>query len=115
MFESFDSLIEQKLLNLHTAFVAKVISVVIDTKTGEVIRKIQPLNMIKMYGEKEREQSVIENVPILKHVGEVKKGDLVFCVCAERNITEAKKGKMTCPPIGRHSINDAVIIGVIIP
>ena len=40
-------------------------------------------------------------------------GDLVFCVCADRNITEAKNGNMTTPPIGHHSLSDSVIVGII--
>lgn len=113
MFEAFDNFVEQKLLNLHTAFTAKVISVVIDEKTGKIIRKIQPLNLTKQYGKEAEKQAVIEDVPILKHIGEVEKGDIVFCMCADRNITETKNGKFALPPLGHHCINDAVIVGVI--
>ena len=41
----FDEAIEQKLLNLHTAFIAKIVSV----KGGKA--DVQPLNLIKQYGQ----------------------------------------------------------------
>ena len=113
LFENFDLFVEQKLLALHTAFIARVISVTEDEKTGEIIRKIQPVSLSKQYGLEAEKQAVIENIPILRHVGEIKKGDIVLCVCAERDITDSKRGISSLPPYGHHNINDAVIIGVI--
>lgn len=43
----------------------------------------------------------------------LKAGDIVFCVCADRDITEARNGKNTTPSIGHHSISDCVIVGVL--
>ncbi len=43
----------------------------------------------------------------------LKAGDIVFCVCADRDITEARNGKNTTPSIGHHSISDCIIVGVI--
>lgn len=43
----------------------------------------------------------------------VSSGDIVFCVCAERDISEAKKGNISVPNIGRHSLSDSVIVGVL--
>lgn len=40
-------------------------------------------------------------------------GDIVFCVCADRDITEARNGKNTTPSVGHHSISDCVIVGVL--
>ena len=98
-------MIENALLNTHTAFCGKVISV-----SGSYA-KVQPLNMVKAIGGKAQKQAVIPNVPILKHVEGVKKGDTVFCMCAERDITETRKGKYALPVIGRHMLSDAVIVG----
>jgi hypothetical protein len=116
----FGGMIEEKLLNLHTAFIAKVVSV-----QGESKCTIQPLDKIKAYGQKAKTQAVITNVPVLSHVrhygrnGEgitlspLRKGDIVFCVCAERDITSAVKGHSTTPPVGHHAIKDAVVVGLI--
>lgn len=102
-----DQFIEQKLLNLHTAFLAKVLSVSDDNTA-----KIQPLNMIKANGKDGKKQSAMVDVPIMKKV-EVKKGNTAVCLCIERDITETKEGKYAIPQIGHHRLSDAVIIGVI--
>lgn len=98
-------MINNALMQTHTAFCGKVISV-----SGKYA-KVQPLNMIKAIGGKAQKQAVITSVPILQHVEGVKKGDTVFCVCAERDITETRKGKYALPVRGRHMLSDAVIVG----
>ena len=40
-------------------------------------------------------------------------GDIVVCVCADRNITAALKGENSLPPVGHHSQSDAILIAVI--
>lgn len=102
-----DDTIETKLLNLHTAYLAKVISV--SGKTA----KIQPLGKVKEYGKTEESQSPLTSVPYTKQVTDIKKGDVVVCICCERNITEAKKGRNVLPPVGHHSMSDSIIIGVL--
>lgn len=119
------SLIEQELLKLHTGYFAKVLSVSGNTA------KIQPLNMIKAVGQTAKKQAVL-TVPITQNVRKfstqkievsgtkitipkietIEKGDTVFCLCGERDITETKKGKFAVPPTGHHRISDSVIIGV---
>lgn len=121
-----NGLTEQKLLNLHTAFFAKVISV-----NGNMA-KIQPLNMIKAVGGTAKKQAVL-SVPITQNVRKfttqkitvngtqitipkiekIEKGDIVYCLCGERDITETRKGKFSLPQIGHHRMSDAVIIGVV--
>ena len=119
-------MIEQKLLNLHTAYFATVIGVSGNTA------KIQPLNMIKATGQSGKKQAVL-TVPILKNVRKfstqtitvkdvtftvpkinmIEAGDIVYCLCSERDITETKKGKFSIPPNGHHRMSDSVIVGVI--
>lgn len=123
-----NSLVEQRLLNLHTAFFAKVINVKGNTA------KIQPLNMVKASGKNAQKQAVM-TVPILQTVKKFKEvtrtltisgtkysfkvleadsisaGDTVLCICGERDITETKKGRFALPSTGHHRISDAVIIG----
>ena len=96
-------IIEQKLLSLHTAYFAIVLSV-----SGNEA-KIQPLNMIKPTGGTAIKQAVL-TVPIMSNVRKfstqsievngktitipkvekIEKGDIVYCLCAERDITETK-------------------------
>ena len=129
-----ENLIENKLLSLHTAYVAKVLSY----SGGKA--KIQPLNMVKPYGQAAQKQSPISDVPVLEGaryklsekkitylVNEdgrtasttvlvpqtISAGDIVFCVCAERDISSAKRGIMATPQIGHHSMSDSVIVGIL--
>ena len=126
---ALDSMMEEKLLSLHTAFVAKVIAANAD---GSVC-SVQPLNRIKAYGETAKNQAVITNVPVVKSA-RVKEhtlsidfenqsfeyedeflaaGDVVLCVCGERSISGSLKGGFSTPPTGRHQLNDAVVVGIL--
>lgn len=102
-----ERILNNHLLALHTAYLAKVISV------NDNTAKIQPLGMTKAYGKAAQKQSPLSNVPAIKSALPLTQGDIVLCVCCERNITEAKKGNNTVPPIGHHSMSDSVIVGVL--
>ena len=122
----YGSMIEQALLSVHTAYLAKVISV----SGGSA--KIQPLNMIKAVGQAAVKQAAI-TAPIARNVkkfgsttvtiegnsftvptvSNIESGDIVVCVCGERDITEALKGKCAVPPKGHHRISDSLIVGVL--
>ncbi|MBR5823721.1 MAG: hypothetical protein IKY67_06230 [Paludibacteraceae bacterium] len=142
----FEGMVEEKLLNLHTAFIGKIISM-----EGDSLCSVQPLDKIKAYGQKPKNQSVITNVPILNHVrrytlvkqtlqihdtysggGSVtptthptaeneghirieplRIGDIVLCVCVERDISSSIRGMSTTPPVGHHQLKDAIVIGLI--
>lgn len=103
----FENMIERKLLNLHTAYLGKVVS------TNGKTAKIQPLGMTKAYGEAAQKQSSLSNVPITKNVTEIAEGDIAVCICCERDITDAKKGRNAVPALGHHSMSDSIIIGVL--
>ena len=102
---AINNMINNALMQTHTAFFGKVLGV--DGKFA----KVQPLNMIQAKGGIARKQAVIPKVPVLQHVEDLKQGDTVFCVCAERDITETKNGVFALPVKGRHMISDAVIVG----
>lgn len=128
-----DNFIEQKLMDLHTAFIGKIVGV------GGGKFTVQPLNLMKQYGEPAKQQAVVKDVPALKtvykielfefegsggnhpthkHGGHVRfiplqEGDIVFCMCADRDISATQDGAMALPSIGRHEIKDAVIVGVL--
>lgn len=130
----FEEIIESKLLNMHTAYLAKIIS------TNGKTAKIQPLGMTKAYGEKAQAQSVLSNVPIAATVHKVEEntytvvtsvepvqetqitvpkivpigvGDIVVCICCERDISDAKNGKNSVPVGVHHSMSSSVIVGVL--
>lgn len=140
-YKYFDELMENKLSGLHTAYLAKVLSVSGNTA------KIQPLGMYKDNNGNVKKQSILTKVPIANHVrhytlvkqtlsihgdcsispsthptadniGHVKveplrAGDIVVCICCERNISEAKNGNNTVLVKGRHSMSDSIIIALL--
>ena len=145
----FEEIMEEKLLNLHTAFIGKIVKM-----QNESLCTVKPLDKIKAYGQSAKDQSVITNVPILNHVRHyrlvdetltlnikdtytgggsgtitpnphpeksnvghlqvtpLKAGDIVLCVCAERDISSSVKGRSTTPPVGHHQIANAVVVGL---
>lgn len=141
--KTFDDFVEEKLLNLHTAFIATVTGTQGPTKCS-----VKPLDKIKSYGQKAKAQAVITNVPVLNHVRHytlvkedltidtdagnivpnphpkpvneghlrvepLKAGDIVLCVCAERDISSSVNGMSSTPPVGHHQIANAVVVGLI--
>lgn len=104
----FENMIEQKLLQLHTCYIAKVISV-----NGN-FANIQPLSLIKGVNAASKQQAVINNTPIIKSaLCDVVEGSVVIVACCERDISQTRKGIFALPSIRRHSISDSVVIGVI--
>ena len=144
--KALDDMMEEKMLNMHTAFIGTVVSV-----QGADKCTVKPLDKIKSYGQKAKAQQPITNVPILNHVRHytlvkqsltvndtytgggsitpnphpqpdneghirvepLKAGDIVLCVCAERDISSSSKGVSTTPPVGHHQISNAVVVGLI--
>ena len=127
-----DAIMESKLLNLHTAYIGKVLSY----SNGKAT--VQPLGMVKQVGKAAQKQAIVSNIPVIQSArnkigtktitydynGNTKTetvltlsplaaGDLVFCVCADRDITEAKRGRNVQPQIGHHSQSDSVVVGIL--
>lgn len=127
-----DKLVEKKLMDLHCGYIGRVIST--DGKTATV----QPLGQIKSSGGSAKTQAVVANVPVACRYKfekqsitylvnadgetrtqtvavpvEIAKGDLVACLCADRDITAARRGNNELPPAGRHSISDSIIVGIL--
>lgn len=128
------SMIEQALLQVHTGFFGKVISV-----NGQ-LATVQPLNMVKTVGGQAVQQAVIESCPVMQNVKKVVKkqistsvsgedahshqaeiwdlqdiapGDIVYCVCADRDISETRLGTVAAPVAGHHMLSSAVVVGVV--
>lgn len=117
MLKAIDNLIEEKLLNLHTAGLAKIVSVSGNTAD------IQPLSLTQHIGGTPQKQTVLDNVPILEHViyvsnqeGQTKlaPNQVVMYVCCEREISQTKQGKMHLPANGHHELGNAIIVGRLI-
>lgn len=124
--EVLEGLIEEKILDLRTAFPASVIS------TGEKTATVQPLQQTKEIGRPAQKQPILTDVPVLSTVKKfkseeitiegttftniklegLKRGDVVFCLCSERELSDTLTGKFTIPQIGHHEVKDAVIVGV---
>ena len=116
------SIIDQRLMDTHTNYMANIISIEINKAT------VQPLNMVKVYGQKAQKSAVISGIPILmpyKYVYMVDKltnkvksieqeelevGDTVYCGVCDRDITEAKKGNIAAVTNRHHNLSDSVVI-----
>lgn len=127
MFKYMDEMMESKLSGMHTAYLAKVLSI-----SGRTA-KIQPLGLYKDSSGATHKQSVLTAVPISKQVRttdptvicngveatckcwqpKLEVGDIVVCICCEQNISEAKRGVNALPPAGRFNMSDSIIIGVL--
>lgn len=116
----FEAMIEKQMLDLHTAFIAKILSV------SENTAKIQPLGLTKEMGGTAKSYAPISSAAITNQAkfklfydkgtvtaNPISKGDIVVCICCDRDITEAKKGKNALPPSGHHNMSDCIIVGVL--
>lgn len=115
-----ENIVEKEMLDLHTAFLARVLSL-----SGNQA-KIQPMGLTKEVGGTAKSYAPISSVPVTKQsqnkvfvedgeitVSLLEAGDIVICVCCDRDITEAKCGKNVLPPVGHHNMSDCVIVGVL--
>lgn len=120
--KTINSMIDQRIMDTHTNYVGKIISINLNLIT------IQPLSMYKVYGEEAKTTSIVKDIPILfpykyvykvdKNTNELKEvvqeglesGDAIYCGVCERDITEAKRGNVSTA-IGRHhNLSDSVAI-----
>lgn len=130
-FNFFQNLIEQRVLSIHTAFLAKVISVDNDGAT------VQPLMSLKSSTTGEQTAvgyvrvTVPENVKfkredityrisdtssVTKTVivpDDIAVGDIVYIGICERDITNAKTGGAELATMRAHDMNDGVILCVL--
>lgn len=141
MFVTHDQL-QEELLNLNTAFVGKVISANEDKKTvsvqplnmmkqygkaptkRSVIANVPVLSHVRHYKTVDVTLSVSDSysgggsISPAKHTGHVqvsfpKAGDIVFCMCADRDITATRHGNFATPVAGHHMISSCVVVGLL--
>lgn len=125
MKEAYNALndwLEERLLQLHTGFFAKVISY--DESSRRAV--IQPLQKRKELGFEAEDYAVIQNVPVTSQRFRIngveymcplilKEGDTVYASCAQREIDNVLNGQSRLPSsFRRHSMNDAVITAVVL-
>ncbi|WP_339321372.1 Gp138 family membrane-puncturing spike protein [Paenibacillus sp. FSL W8-0194] len=114
IFESFKAKI---FSDLHVGFLCKVINF----DSGKCAADVQPL--IRTTSDM---PAIIQGAQVLAHRlsvngGEpqvykplLKQGDVVFVVCADREIKNALNGSVAAASTGRqHDVNDAVVLGVL--
>lgn len=108
----FNNLVEQKLLTTHTCYLGKI------TRVNGSYADVQPLSLIKAVSDANgKKQALVPNVPISQTVlrvladGESLVGAIVIVMCAERDITQTRKGNFALPSLRRHSLSDSIIIG----
>lgn len=125
-----NTLIRNAVINIHTAYIAKVISI------DGSYAMVQPMTYTKDAAGKSIEQAPVSafvpsNVKyIVKSItykisetktetteilvpDDLKVGDIVYCGVCERDISSAVKGKMAELPVRHHNMNDSVIIRVL--
>ena len=125
------NLIEAKLKDMHCGYIGEVVW------TDGITATVQPLGLIKSYGGEAIKQAVVSNVPVgcrykiatssINYVDAagtphtqkiavptmIEKGDLVAVLCADRDITGARRGRNELPASGMHSISDSIIVGIL--
>lgn len=119
----FEKAIDKKILEINTAYLAKVIGVEGDTA------RLQPLTMHKAAGGKAEQQSAVSAVipPNIKCKAEtitysagisitvlvpdeLKPDDVVYVGVCDRDISNAKRGIIGESTARHHDINDGVIL-----
>lgn len=56
---------------------------------------------------------VPEGAKKLAYLEPIEVGDIVICVCCDRDITQARKGKNSIPVYGHHSLSDSIVVGIL--
>lgn len=124
-----EKLIDGKIINIHTAFIGKVITI-----NGNIAR-VQPLTYSKnINGELKEQTPIAAHIPRNIKVKEeaityrisdynsktttvivpdkLAVGDIVYCGVSERDISGENLGGKIAEPTRHHDINDSVILAV---
>lgn len=125
-----ESLINGKLINIHTAFIGKVLTV-----NGNTAR-VQPLTYSKNISGELKEQTPVavyipQNIKVKQETityrtgqdsskaitviapDTITSGDIVYCGVSERDITAENLSGKIAKPTRHHDINDSVILAVL--
>lgn len=125
-----ESFINGKLINIHTAFIGKVLTV-----NGNTAR-VQPLTYSKNISGELKEQTPVavyipQNIKVKQEAityrtgqdssktitvivpDTITGGDIVYCGVSERDITAENLSGKIAKPTRHHDINDSVILAVL--
>lgn len=91
------------LNNINTGLAAKVL----DYNSGTRLAKVEPL-----YKVDNKPLPVLENVPVLRHVGSLEVGQIVYLSISKYSLDEALKGRKIEPLKRKFNLIDAVVVGV---
>lgn len=138
-----DKQLEQALLQLHTAFLGRVVSFNESAGTASV----QPLTLTQPVGGNAIKQPLLKDIPVLanaryklkymnppyckaqcsegsvtgnltaeKHITmePLATGNIVLCITSERDITAARRGRSEVPALGHHQQKDSIVVGVLV-
>lgn len=132
--------IEKKLMDLHCGYIGKVISTdgktakvqplglikvygSDDTKKQAVVDNVpvacrykistKEITYVTSVSGNAESVSCTKETTTIAVPQEIAAGDLVVCLCADRDITEARRGNNELPPAGRHNISDSIIVGIL--
>lgn len=133
------NIVEEESKKLHCAFLAKVLSVknnkakiqplgLIRDYGGTATQQAPITNVhiaksaLNKVTTKEIEyissvnfdgKSVTKKAETIAKLTPIATGDIVLCVCCDRNIDAALKGENSLPPVGCHKQSDCVIVAII--
>lgn len=116
------NMIDKSLNNLNVAFLATILSVSgnkakiqpLGLTDGTTIRKQSPITKVHIANSaKYRLSTKTIDSETVAAITPIKKGDIVLCVCCDRNIDAALKGENSLPPAGSHNKADCVIVAII--
>lgn len=106
----FDVLIRNIKLSLYVSAPAKVIKY----NSEAHMACVQPLFLTVDSDDNVDDWPLIEDAPVLKHVGDLVSGDVVLLLFADRAIDNMNGAGMIDPDSTRiHDLTDAFVIGVI--
>ena len=133
------NMLEENNMNLNGAFLAKILSVSgnkakiqplgLTKGYGTEARKQAPITKVHI-ANSARYKITAKEIEYVTEVGfaafstqtkketiavatPIKAGDIVLCVCCDRNIDAALKGENALPPVGCHNKSDCVIVAII--
>lgn len=123
--KTVQNLINRKLSEVHTAYIAKIVSI------GGGKATVQPLfTTYDTLTGKTFKTSVVSDVPIIQSARykvacksidghnvltaqPLSVGDIVLCIACEKDITEAKQGKYDISSLSDFSMSSSVVVGVL--
>lgn len=131
--------IDERLKSLHCAFIAKILSVSGDkariqplgltkqyggTAQKQAVISNVHISRSALYKFTRKDITYVTNVNFgaktttkettaVCEAIPIQAGDIVICVCCDRNIDAALKGKNELPPVGFHNKSDCVIVSII--